>query len=321
MDGKSVWLIDTFQGTGEKILSCEKREHKFTTIRMKDDETILIGTFNGSIILKTTENTHQIVSDSSISHILDEACFADVNGRLYFDNQIVIDDGVLQPCALLQSKYHIYFVKHRTIYVLVGRKLPVKSVTLETSGYFCAAELDYSGILYACTDTGELLSFDPVEPFRLKSHKSDAEIESDTSDADDSSSEEESTVKSERILSLIQNPNDSSELLLLKSNPANKNAWFEYISIPHSETDHSPVHIPDFETIPVACPLCDHHPNQQQQLKLNASSCSTGHPITVCCLTKNLIESPSSCFRCRNCNASYSIYPPFCQFCNNLITK
>lgn len=324
-DGRFIWLLDTLEQNIELIVESTEQHDKFTCIRMKDPETILIGTFKGTLItksLKTEKSDYDTrkISSNPITLIIDENFQVDSSGRLFYKNQIILNDEILQPCALLRSEKFIYFLKHRNIYIINknngNKEFNINTVKLEQNGYICAAELDFNGALYFCTDSGEVyyLEIETFKPKLLNSSNS-----SDSADVSDGSDEdEESSTKTEKILSLIQNPNNQSELLLLKIDPVNKRSWFDFFKIDVIEKPRSDPIVPELELILIKCPLCAD--NEIQSLKLNASFCFHGHPITICSQTKKLIES-LNCFRCRACKAVYSEQPSFCQFCSNLITK
>lgn len=331
-DGKSIWLIETVDGSAELLLT--KEDDKFTCIRMKQDtENILIGTLKGSLLtfsLKEHEQKLLFTHDQPISLLLDENCFADAKGRVVFKNQIILNDGILQPCALFQDSNTIYFVKHRTVYIFsIEQKSLVSCASIEQgsedSFYFCAAEMDSNGSLFVVTDTGNVLllhnqeiSYELKQLNLEKGDLADFEgIEDETNVEDDN--EGESIPQTEKILSLIRNPACKSELLLLKSDPANKRAWFETIhSSKTSDTVEPGTNLPEFELVQVSCPLCIN--TEPQNLRLNASKCINNHPITICSLTKIRLDS-WQCFRCRKCNAAFSLRPSFCNFCLNLIKK
>ena len=329
-DGKSIWSFDAIDGILKVVL--QSSNCKFTSIQMKNENDLLIGTFKGEIITKSLLNDSIEIlkySEYPISSICrDLVHFLDSNGRLFYNEKVIFDDGILQPCRLLKSLNNLFLVKHSSIYIfnLITNEFITK---LSLNHVICAVELDQNGNLVICTDRGQLFTLDGLL-FKLKEIEGKNLIETQESDSDEEEtaeleedsddSEVETTLhKSERIFSLIKNPN-SSEILILKVDSIHKRAWIEEILISSSSSPKSNNRITfnPFDTFSINCPLCN-ETEQQQTLSLNVNSCLKGHPITICSQTKHLIIT--KCYKCRNCNCAFTRNPKTCPYCNGLITK
>lgn len=322
-DGHSIWLFDALEGNLKLLF--ERSTDKFTTIQMKNETELLIGTFNGEIVTKSLQNDSlesQKYSEFPIISICNDLNhFFDSQGRLFSNGKVISDDGILQPCRLLKSLDNLFFVKHCSIYIFDNNDKHLK--TTQTTGLICAAELNQEGNLIISTATSQIFLLDG--DFNLKElSKNNSEAQEDSEDEngdsqDESDLETEDLTKSEQVYSLIQSPN-SSDMLVLKVDSINKRSWIETISASASATSQTPNnHTSDtpHQTAKIICPLCCD--KKQQTLPLNTSKCTKGHPITICAQTGNLITT--KCFRCRDCSCAFSTNPETCPFCKGLITK
>lgn len=326
-DGQSIWSFDAIDGI-LKLLH-QNANCKFTSIQMKNDTELLIGTFKGEIITKSLLNDStetRKYSEYPISSICTDLIhFLDSNGRLFSNEKIIFDDGIIQPCRILISSNNLFLVKHCSIYIF-DPKTDEFITKLTLSQLICAAELDHIGNLVVCTDRGQLFTLDGsfklkeidgknlIETQESESDGEEAEAEEDSDDSD-----AENLDKSEIVFSLIKNPN-KSEILILKVGSIHKRAWIEEILVSCPEPSNNQITLtsPPFDTFNVICPLCNGK-DQQQTLSLAVTSCLKGHPITICSQTGNLIIT--KCYKCRNCTCAFLKNPLKCPFCNGLITN
>lgn len=315
-DGQSIWSFDAIDGILKLVL--QSATDKFTSIHMKSGTELLIGTFNGEIITKSLQTDDlqdtKKYSEFPILEICNEYFF-DSQGRLFSDEKIIFDDGILQPCRILKSSKHLLLVKHASIYIFDSNEFVTK---LTHNELLSAAELDQNGNLIICTDRGSLLTLDglKLKDLNLKAETQESDDENEENAEDSEDSDQEISDKSERIFSLIKHPN-TAEILILKVDAINKRAWIEEASISGvtSNTKTLPKTKLTADTADVTCPLC----NELQNLLISTNSCLKGHPITICSQTKQLIIK--KCYTCRSCNSSFTTNPKTCPYCKGLITK
>ena len=320
-DGHSIWSFDALDGILNLVIGSSSSD-KFTSIQMKNDVELLIGTFGGEIITKSLLNDSIInskkYSEYPILSIHNENLFYDSQGKLFSNGKVILDDGILQPCRVLKSNEQLFFIKHSAIYIFDGRNDNF-IMKLAVDEPVRVAELDQNDNLVICTDRSRLFTLDSLKLKEIDGKEEDEQADEQAAAAatDSSDSENEILDKSttEQVFSLIKNPN-AFELLLLKVDSVHKRVWFETVKIT-SSMNHNNITINPSETLQVACPLCDD--NQQQTLPINTNSCSKGHPITICSQTNQLITI--HCYKCRRCNCAFTTKPPTCPFCNSLITK
>lgn len=280
---------------------------------MKNETELFIGTFNGEIITKSLIDDSKDIkkySEYPILGISSDYYFFDSQGRLFHNEKIIFDDGILQPCRILKSsKHHLLLIKHASIYIFDSQNDKFIS-KITHNEILSAAELDQNDNLIVCTDRGNLLILDD---FKIKALDKSSQESDDENSEDFEDSDKEISDKSERIFALIKNPN-AAEILILKVDSINKMAWLEEISV-NILTSNTKT-IPNVKlTANVTCPLC----NELQSLLINTNSCLKGHPITICSLTKQLIIKKG--YKCRSCNCSFTTNPKTCPYCKGLITK
>ena len=320
-NGQTVWLFNTLTGEMKHFWSDSTLE--ITAICLAKDY-LLMGTFDGRI-LKYSDSQAQLINqiDCPILLIVDQGTFADSSGRLYHKSKLILDDGVLQPCGLFLSKStnSLILVKHRTIYLFNTVNESMNTLNLDSEGVFSAATLLNDKILLVATDSGLLYTVDPTE-FRLQPLESELSDDSDESESEENSDTETdlklvaNSVKSERIYSIFAQNNTP---IVLKVDSIHKRAWLEHIKFPLNHVARKQASPLNFEMIPVICPLCTD--SFAQSLPLNASKCSKGHPLTICAIKKELINSVHV-FRCRDCKVAYSTNPhSSCKFCSGLLTN
>jgi hypothetical protein len=248
--------------------------------------------------------------------------FFDSQGRLFSNEKIILDDGILQPCQILKSSKYLFLLKHSSIYIFDSKNNDEFITRLRHDHLITgAAEMDFNDNLLVCTDRGIILTLEGLE---LKFNKIKMKQESDDENDEDfefgDSSDQEISPNSESIsiFNLIRNPN-YPEILIFKLDSFHKKAWIDQIPISSShlkiKKSLSPP-LPNFNiTAHIVCPLC----NESQNLLLNSNSCLNGHPITICSLTKQLITT--KCYKCRGCNCAFITNPKSCPYCRGLITK
>lgn len=202
-DGKALFLLCTLQGSLRLLYKHNDDSNgidcKLTAIKVIKGNRVVVGTFEGKIKIidlstgkELIENQKAVpigpISTHPILQIATENIFVDSAGKLFDSEQLILNDGILQPCGLFidDTDQSIYLVKFRSIYRYscrneqdqeqrkeqrkktqqdlnepsLPRKLQLQKFTLEPSvnGYFCASELfiDDRVSLVAATDYGEL---------------------------------------------------------------------------------------------------------------------------------------------------------------------
>lgn len=321
-NGHSLWLVDALDGTAVALL--QNSSTKFTSIAMKNETTVLVGSFEGGIcelsIVTGVMSNRRNVSDSPIVLLHNESTFADSNGHLFVNDKLVLDDGILQPCALLESNEIIYYIKHSSVHIYNLNTGSLESVTLSSS-VFCAAELYSDNQLILCTDSNQLYILDSND-LKLKEYNTNDSIESESdSDREDEEDEnvDDSRDNSDRIFSLILSPKSNNDLLLLKVNTTTKLARLETIQTSRAAVT-SDTNCVVTDKVNILCPLCQDI--QSQSVLLNSKVCNSGHPIAICAQSKLLINDHLETYRCRSCHLAYSSNPQSCLQCpSSLITK
>ena len=318
---QTVWLFDTLTGEMKPFWSDSTLE--ITAICLAKDY-LLLGTFDGQIIKYSASQAQLITQiDSPILLIVDQGIFADSSGRLYYKSKLILDDGVLQPCGLFLSKStnSLILIKHRTIYLFNTVNETMNTLNLDAEGVFSATTLINDKLLFVATDSGNFYTVDPTD-FRLQPLESELSDESDESESEENSDTETeikfvtNSVKSERIYSVFAQNNTP---IMLKVDSIHKRSWLEHIKFPLNPVIHKQRSPLNLEMVPVICPLCTD--SLAQSLPLNSSKCSKGHPLTICVIKKELVNSVHV-FRCRDCKAAYSTNPhSSCKFCSGLLTN
>lgn len=348
-DGKSIFLIDTLEGSIKLLLdTIATATNKFTSISMKNDTNILVGTFSGEVIEISIENNNIKIIEKKktksllpILFIFDAGTFVDSQGRLFVNDKLILDDEILQPVALLESNSIFYFVKHSSIHIYDTKNEKLTSFN-SPNLIFCAAEFDQNNQLVLCTICNQLYIFDSNQ-MKLKEFDCDdsddleEDLERESEPEDLNSESHDFDGKNCRILGLIKSPDQVSDLIVLKVDEAKKEAKLEIIKskcIPGTQLSTTNTAITTnnardstttatttadtaADSASIVCPLCQ----TTQNIPLKSKTCTNGHPITICYNSKTLINTHFQTYRCRSCHLAYSENPQSCVRCGSLITK
>ncbi len=321
-DGKSVFLFDSLTGSSHCVYESPKL---ITALNWLDGTTLSLGTIDGELLQfnleKKTEYLIEKLTDSAIFGIA-PASFLDANGRFFYKGRLALDDGILQPRALLENEKFIFFVKWKNVYQFEKEKGNITVWTLEeVNSVFVDAILVDS--LICITDSKELIILTneglkrisrasdgtatpvPVSDDEEGDGETEAVIENDS---------DEMTIERDRVFGVCSH---RGRMAAVFSSSNKKSAWIEVHEISSEEQETT---IPIFKDVfvKVSCPLCPD--SNEQKLKTTALTCTRGHPISICCDSLTRIDSPSF-YRCRRCNRSYKVCLDSCTICGFFLGK
>ena len=316
-DGKKLILIDTIDG-GQTILF--QSSSKITALTWTSH--LLIGTIDGELIkLEVSKNFSRKVDEreriSEVAIIFaSENCVVDSRGCLFLQGKCVLDDGILQPSALIETEAFVFLLKWKNVYRLDKGKGSLKTWSLEESNSVFK-HATFTDSLICLTDSSELFvlagdelkrfSQTPdgtVSPFPL----SDVE---DENGSDDEAEEDNFALEREFLFGICSNHQRIATIL---GTPNGKAAWIE---LKNAEGDDNAQDCDKKESlqiiVDISCPLCPTADNRQN-LSTTASSCIKGHPISICSESLTRIDSPNF-YRCRRCSRCYKSRHDACKVC------
>jgi hypothetical protein len=321
-DGKSFYIFDALEGKLETIFESMKQ---ISALTWASANSLLLGTREGELIHFNPETKNTIsrrnISENAILFISENSVL-DALGRFFYQERLVLDDGTLQPRALIEEGNFIFFVKWKNVYRFEKESGSLTYRTLEeVNSIFVHATLLES--LVCITDAKEKLILS-TEGLKRVSQVSDGTASprpavSDDEDvldseANENGADEVAALERDKVFGVCSR---RGRIAAIFGTPNSKSAWIEIDQFSVNMQENP---LPIFEEIfaNVSCPLC---PDSGIQ-KLNATTeiCSQGHPISICSESLSRIDSLHF-YRCRRCRRSYKTRHDSCKICGFFLTR
>lgn len=326
VNGDVVVLIDPLEG-GAKVV--HESSCKITAMTWSSSDSLLLGTIDGKLHHLMLNHAAEKPAAKSISEFpirfVSKNAILDSHGRLFYEERIVFDDGILQPCALIELSAVIFFVKWKNVYQFDKQTGSVSTWTLEEVNAVFVHATYLQKSLICVTDANELffLGNDGLKRVSKASegtitpiHVSD--VEDDDGDVDSEADEngaDEAVPERTRIFGICSY---GGRVAVLLGSPVHKSAWIEITELSSSPVNRQKQTFSE-TFVDITCPLCPSS-HARQRLTTIDFACNQGHPISICSEALTRIDSPYF-YRCRQCNRCYKRLFDSCPVCGYCLKK